>query len=372
MSMQYEQPQPVAEVFTELESNPSISQSTIAAINSLIVPPGESTVVVGSFDGTTLVTPPGETPQMVVTTIDAPAGTNVFIDIPPAAVQTPVWIFDTDANIRASFGTARASGVRTMANEPAGISRVISSGNGNDDISVLDGGNTTIDGSDGNDILILSEGYDSITGNVGNDSIHAGAGNDTIVSGIGIDTVDGGLGFDVVQLAGNFNDWVATVDGEIVNISGAPGSGNAVEAINIDFISFTGATGNETSITVTYDETSADVMRLYQGLLDRSALQGGAQYWLNQVAEGESAVDIANQFLASPEYIAKYGTQTNTQFVQQVFENALDRQPQQAGLDYWVGQLDAGASRAQVGLEIINSPEGAEKIANVVLVNGLV
>ena len=238
---------------------------------------------------------------------------------------------------------------------------------------MLDSGNTTIDGSDGNDTLILTAGADSITGNVGNDSVFAGAGDDTIVSGVGIDTVDGGLGFDVVQLAGSASNWTVNADGELVVISGAPGSGNAADAVDIDFISFTGATGNQFSTVVTYTENQAEAMRLYQGLLDRSADLSGAQFWITQADEQVGQLAMANAFMGSPEYFAKYGTQTNEQFVTQLYSNALDRAPEQAGLDFWVHALDTGAaSRAQLAITLINSPEGAEKIANVVLVNGLV
>lgn len=372
MSMQYEEPQSVTEVNTQLEANPSISQATINAINNLISPPGASTVVVGSYDGTTLVAPQGQTPQMVVVNVGAPVGTDVLVRPPVGTLNTSAWVFDTDANIQFSIGNSTIVGA--MARDVVkGVDRVISSGNGNDVLSVLDNGNTTIDGSDGNDTLFLTAGNDSITGNVGNDSVHAGAGDDTIVSGIGIDTVDGGLGFDVVQLAGNASDWTVAAEGGHVMISGAPGSGNAVDAVDIDFISFTGATGNQFSTVVTYTENQAEAMRLYQGLLDRSADLSGAQFWITQADEEVGQIAMANAFMGSPEYLAKYGTQTNTEFVQQLYSNALDRAPEQAGQDFWVNALDTGAaSRAQLAITLINSPEGAEKIANVVLVNGLV
>lgn len=372
MSMQYETPQSVTEVNAELENNPSISQGTINAINNLIAPPGATTVVVASSDGTSIIGPAGLVPQMVITNITGSILDDPFIfnnsTLVGAMSESPVLVFDSDRSIQIALGRPNA----LTREVTQGIDRVISSGNGNDELSVLDNGNTTIDGSDGNDTLILTAGADSITGNVGNDSVHAGAGDDTIVSGIGIDTVDGGLGFDVVQLAGGADNWIVTTEGLVVDISGAPGSGNGVEAVAIDFISFTGATGNQFSTVVTYDENQAVAMRQYQALLDRSADQGGAEYWLNAVDNGFSDVGVADAFINSQEYIAKYGAQTNTEFVQQLYENALDRSAEQAGLDFWVSALDRGASRGQVSVAITETPEGAEKIANVVLVNGLV
>lgn len=377
MSLQYEEPQSVTEVNAELEANPSVSQATINAINSLIAPPGATSVVVGAFDGTTITSPAGQSIQMLINNISGSLSDPAFVyssDLSRILSEIQALIFDSDRSISINLGELLTNAISRShdATSHHGIDRVISSGNGNDEISVLDSGNTTIDGSDGNDTLILTAGDDSITGNVGNDSVFAGAGDDTIVSGIGIDTVDGGLGFDVVQVAGTASQWAVNSDGEVVVISGAPGSGNAVEAVNIDFISFTGAVGNQFSTVVTYNEDQAVAMRQYQALLDRSADQGGAEYWLNAVNNGFSDVGVADAFIGSQEYIAKYGTQTNTEFVQQLYENALNRSAEQAGLDFWVSALDRGASRGQVSVAITETPEGAEKIANVVLVNGLV
>lgn len=377
MSMQYEEPQSVTEVNAELEANPSVSQATIDAINNLIVPPGSTSVVVGAFDGTTITAPPSQIIQMLINNISGALSDPAFVynsELSRILSEIQALVFDSDRSISINLGELVTNALTRShdATTTHGIDRVISSGNGNDEISVLDSGNTTIDGSDGNDTLILTAGADSITGNVGNDSVRAGAGDDTIVSGVGIDTVDGGLGFDVVQLAGSASNWTVNADGAVVVITGAPGSGNGAEAVDIDFISFTGATGNEFSTVVTYTENQAVAMRQYQALLDRSADQGGAEYWIDAVDNGFSDVGVADAFIGSQEYIAKYGTQTNTEFVQQLYENALNRSAEQAGLNFWVNALDNGASRGQVAVAITETPEGAEKIANVVLVNGLV
>lgn len=375
MSINYDEPASSASVEQAIAANPSISPATQVAITETLgLGPGVTVVVGNVLPDGTIQQPsfPGSTPQMLTFDIGNEGGRYT----PPANVQdamgrAPVLIFDTDRDVR--FTLSGPSSLTREASTSTGTSRVIQSGNGNDEITILDGGSTTIDGSGGNDTLIMLGGDDSITGNIGNDSVVAGEGADTIVSGIGIDTIDGGLGFDVVQLAGTADNWVVTTDGELVVISGAPGSGNAAEAVDIDFISFTGATGNQFSTVVTYTENQAEAMRLYQGLLDRSADLSGAQFWITQADEEVGQLAMANAFMSSPEYLAKYGTQTNTEFVQQLYSNALDRAPEQAGLDFWVNALDTGAaSRAQLAITLINSPEGAEKIANVVLVNGLV
>ena len=75
----------------------------------------------------------------------------------------------------------------------------------------------TVDGGNGNDILLSGSGVDLIYGGQGNDSINAGAGNDilfgndgndTILGGIGNDTIDGGYGLDTVIASHSANNYV--------------------------------------------------------------------------------------------------------------------------------------------------------------------
>lgn len=364
MSLNYDQPDSTESVTQNLEANPSISTPMFNSINSILGldnPDGE--VVVGSMDSSGNVTAPtGQTPQMIVVDIDTPAGQTVSVPISPALILNKVWIFDTDANINVRFNTTE---------------RVIVMGNGDDTVTVIGDRNTTIDGSAGNDLLLLTGGSDSITGGTGNDSIIAGGGHDTIVGGVGADTVVGGLGFDVLQVAGSVAQWTVTSSGQVITMAGAPGSGNSVEMSGVNFISFgtpIDQNGMQSSIVVTDGANDKDdAMRLYQTALDRSADQAGAQYWLDGIDAGtENFVNVAASFLASNEYTTKYGTQTNAQFVEQMYQNAFDRSADQAGLDYWLNSLNSGTSRAQVVASIAASSEASTDITNVVVVTGFI
>jgi len=364
MSLQYDQPDSAESVTQSLQENPSISAASFGAISQILnLESTTAQIVVGSWDGSGNVQAPvGLTPEMVVVDINQPFGTTVPVTIPLELVQNKVWVFDTDANVQVTFNTTE---------------RVIVMGNGNDEVTVLGDRNTTLDGGNGNDTLILSGGADSVTGGNGNDSISAGAGNDTIVSGLGFDTVDGGLGFDVVQVASAVNQWTVVVDGSKVMLSGlagTPNSVNSVEMTNVEFISFGASLGNQNSIVITTAANNKDdAMRLYEAALDRSADQGGAQYWLDGLTAGSvNYVEVAGYFLGSSEYVGKYGTQTNTQFVQQTYQNAFDRSAEEAGLGFWVAALEGGASRAEVLAAIAGSTEAETTITNVVVVNSII
>src|SRR5947207_7164298 len=51
----------------------------------------------------------------------------------------------------------------------------------------------------------------------------------------------------------------------------------------------------------------------------------------------------------------------NSAFVKQQYLDFLDRQPDQAGLNGWVNQLNNGLSRAQLIVDFMSSQEFAEK-----------
>lgn len=65
----------------------------------------------------------------------------------------------------------------------------------------------TIDGGDGNDVLIGGSQADLIDGGDGDDCLHGESGDDTIHGGDGKDYIDGGWGNDIMY-AGAGNDWV--------------------------------------------------------------------------------------------------------------------------------------------------------------------
>ncbi|WP_430911498.1 DUF4214 domain-containing protein [Methylobacterium sp. sgz302541] len=105
------------------------------------------------------------------------------------------------------------------------------------------------------------------------------------------------------------------------------------------------------------DPTASDMARLYYGLLDRAPDEAGLRFWTAQATSGAPELSIAQAFLDSPEYAAPYATLSDQAFLAHLYEGALGRSPDQAGLDHWQAALDAGRSRASVALAISESPE---------------
>ncbi len=76
-------------------------------------------------------------------------------------------------------------------------------------------------------------------------------------------------------------------------------------------------------------------------------------------------MDLANSFLNSSEFQARYGNNlTNNAFVSQIYTNVLGRAPDASGLAYWTGNLDTGTSSRAVTLAAISeSPENVARTA---------
>lgn len=84
---------------------------------------------------------------------------------------------------------------------------------------------------------------------------------------------------------------------------------------------------------------SAQVARLYQTVFARTADLNGLKYWVAKLATGWSLENVATSFQATAEF-AKTNP-TTIAYVTHLYENALHREPDAAGLAYWTRGIDA-------------------------------
>lgn len=114
---------------------------------------------------------------------------------------------------------------------------------------------------------------------------------------------------------------------------------------------------------VRYLALDGQISRLYQAYFLRAPDQSGFNYWLQQRAERTALEDISNAFSSSQEFVNRYGSLSDTQFVNLVYQNVLDRQPDSEGRNYWLQILANGASRGSVMIGFAESPEFVQKTA---------
>ncbi len=98
-------------------------------------------------------------------------------------------------------------------------------------------------------------------------------------------------------------------------------------------------------------DPAARVARLYEAALDRLPDQGGLNHWIGAVQGGQPLSSLASGFLSSPEFQARFGDATadTGAFVDRLYQNVLGRAGETEGRAFWVSALDRGAgTRADV------------------------
>jgi hypothetical protein len=106
------------------------------------------------------------------------------------------------------------------------------------------------------------------------------------------------------------------------------------------------------------DEAAVEIARTYDVVFGRDADLGGMSFWVNQVHNnGLTLDDAAANFMQSQEAQAAYGSLNNADFVNAIYNNALDRDAEQQGALYWQAQLDGGMARSELILSFTESAE---------------
>lgn len=128
-------------------------------------------------------------------------------------------------------------------------------------------------------------------------------------------------------------------------------------------------------INLAFDSAAGQIAgsayRIYKAAFDRAPDLGGLGYWIDQLDNGGSLQTAASGFIHSAEFESLYGANSSdTLFVTKLYNNVLDRNPDQGGYDYWLGQMSNGMTRESV---LINFSESNENIANVsgLIANGI-
>jgi hypothetical protein len=98
------------------------------------------------------------------------------------------------------------------------------------------------------------------------------------------------------------------------------------------------------------------VQKAYVAYYGRPADPGGLTYWATRMdAEDQSLNAIIGAFGHSDEFNRRYGGLDNTQLVTKIYQQALNRDPDPAGLNWYVGELQAGRRTLQtITLDVLN------------------
>lgn len=208
---------------------------------------------------------------------------------------------------------------------------------------VLTGGiaDDRINGLAENDTLFGLVGRDVLDGGLGNDRLVGGAGNDTLIGGAGRDVAsytEGGVA--AAGFARNFtvSGNLATGGTVTATTAAAVAAQGTDQLSGIEEVAF-----NDGSFIGDVASNIAAVYRLYDAAFNRDADGFGLNDWTSKVDNGLAFDRVVDAFAASQEFQNIYGTLSNDAFVEQLYQNALDRGSDAAGKADWVGRLNNGS-----------------------------
>jgi Ca2+-binding RTX toxin-like protein len=231
-------------------------------------------------------------------------------------------------------------------------------------------GNDVLSGMDGNDVLVGLAGNDTLDGGTGNDTLDGGAGNDTLFGGVGNDllsggsgndTLDGGAGIDRAGYDSLFRGYgLSTITG-VTSLNGGDAEGSDT-LTSVEHISF-----RDGEFSTDPDSVGAQVIRLYDTILDQAPDKIGLDFWVDQIEDhGASIVTVANAFASNAAFQSATSSLSNGAFVEYVYQQAQDRAPDEGGKTYWTAQLDGGLSRNDFLVSVSESAEHRALSAEIV------
>jgi uncharacterized protein YkwD len=124
-----------------------------------------------------------------------------------------------------------------------------------------------------------------------------------------------------------------------------------------------GATSQAGMVAALMNSPEANVViepvnRLYRAYFKRNPDVAGLNYWMGRLRSGATLGQVSAAFASSPEFVGTYGALNDQGFVDLVYRNVLGRPADAAGAGYWVMQL--GARRLDRGGVMVNFSESAE------------
>ncbi|UGQ48639.1 DUF4214 domain-containing protein [Massilia endophytica] len=178
-------------------------------------------------------------------------------------------------------------------------------------------------------------------------------GNDTLSAGAAAENIDAGAGLDTVVFSGVHSAYELHRTATGFTITG----GGVTDALtNVERLQF-----SDGGVALDLDGAAGQIYRLYETAFVRAPDTPGMGHWLRAQERGVSLQSITYDFIHSEEFKSIYGAnQSDADFVTLLYRNALHREPDTAGLNFHVANLQAGMSREQV---LIGFSESAENVA---------
>jgi len=174
----------------------------------------------------------------------------------------------------------------------------------------------------------------------GNDTFYGNAGNDTLIGGNGIDTA---------VLRGIVSQYQVGGSSGYTYVTSPEGSDmlQQMEYLRFGSTDYTTDVPLSDALTDNPLNLAGDITDLYVAYFNRAPEAAGFDFWFRSIYNGWGNLrDIAECFAESNEYQINYPISlTNREFVERIYENLFDREPDQGGWDFWTSGLDRGVTQ---------------------------
>lgn len=187
--------------------------------------------------------------------------------------------------------------------------------------------------------VVAGSGNDKIVGNDLDNLITGSAGNDGI---------DGGPGSNTSVYAGVTKNYAVTIYAgqatyEIHDKIGTDGTDSLTNTQHLLFADGTIDSSSFVKVAASNADTFKPLDALYASYLHRAPDAAGIDYWTAQVFDGMTLEQVSRSFYVQPEAQGAVPSSGTPQgIVAAVYQDALGRTPDAAGLQYWVGELQQG------------------------------
>ena len=219
----------------------------------------------------------------------------------------------------------------------------------------------------GNDLFVASPTGDE------SDEIQSLAGNDTFIgyaSGQWGDKFYGGDGIDTAVFRGRHADynmkfidymWDGRIEGggrvDGYEVTDSTTGRDGVDYLNnVERLRFS---DTNVALDVGLYENAGMAYRIYRAAFDRAPDAVGLANFIAALDQGRTPQSIAAEFASSGEFQLRYGPNlSSSDFVELLYQNALDRPSDAVGKANWVAALDSGAqTRADLLIGFSESDE---------------
>ncbi len=182
-------------------------------------------------------------------------------------------------------------------------------------------------------------------------------GDDHWIAGSGNEFFDGGAGRDTVDFGPGRSDFTIRVNNDLVEVEREQSLDTLKGVERLHF--------GEEGVAFDIDGIAGKAYRLYQAAFDREPDMEGLGFWIDSMDKGADLSNVSQSFLGSAEFQQKYGELDDRGFVNAMYQNVLNRDPDDAGYAFWTGELEQGiSSRAGVLTGFSESQENQQGTAD--------